>query len=566
MRYYPAYQYQIDYSQIAGLLMECYSNIDQPEEAFKVVEQAKKWNFQRNFYFSPYAYLAWIVHRNRFYTSNKYPFLKNSIDANEALANSYLDSGLVNIRRNARLNTSIFQPGYKTIEKHTMYHYKAILFAYDLDIDSAMHYYRLMMGDQSFSYNNYANFLALTGDFKDAMYNYNLARSRDGGDKRLQEWVYFSSILNIYQNRPQKAVGEMKDMIKAVGSTPGFGWYNIALARSESYNGDLSKSEKYALTAENFKEVNIGTTLGNSQYHFAVNMVNLMNDIRRVQQVKFENENWWYNVLLWPQLSKLTAKKYMQQYLTVNQLALNPERDRVIYTLLSSENVASWDEVWFLIRDFSSGYFYKVFENEFENDKRRLVKKYFLLFMAKLQVEQGNYKEARIKLQKVLAYPDIDQQYEKLFLARTYEALSICADKLNEPEDAQKNAYYFYRQFPQIVPFSDVEMKFNLNIVGKADKDFISRIKDFRIGWVREKSEYIPEVTITFHNEGGKKSVNYSVSGFGGTPIIPKQTFFYENSKQAAVHIAYALFKVDHDENSTPSQNSSISKQNSNHL
>lgn len=545
MRYYPVYQFQMDYSYLASMLMECYININQPENAFKVVLQAKKWNFQRDYYFSAYAYLFWIVHRNRYYTHAKYSFLKNSIAENESLANSYLDSGLVQIKKNARLNATIFQPGYLDVEKQTIYHYKAIYYSYNLKIDSAMHYYRMMMDGPLFSNNNYATFLSICGDFKDAMYNYNIARTRDMGDKRLQEWAYYSSILNIYQNKPEKAITEMKDMIKAVGSTPGFGWYNIALARAESYAGLLSESERHATKAAAFKEVNIGTTLGQSQYTFSANMVALMNDIRRVQQVKFENSDWWYNVFLWPELSQLKAKQYLQQYLLVNQLAMNPERAAVIYPLFSSENTVSWDEIWYLIQDFSTSYFYKKFESEYKNDKRRLIKKYYLLFMAKLQVEQGKYKEAQVKLKQALAYPDIDPQYEKLFLARTYEALSICADKTDKKSQELEYAYKFYEAFPQLVPYSDVEMNFRLEVNG-SDDDFVDRLKDFRIHWTSENNAFLPTVQLTFRQAGGKQSVSYAVTGTAGKYLIPRQTYYYKDPEQAAVHVAYALFEIDH--------------------
>lgn len=549
MRYYPVYQYQVDYSMIASMLMECYSNIDQPENAFNVVRQAQKWNFQRDYYFSTYAYLSWIVHRNRYYTHTRYPFLKNSIAANEALAHSYLDSGLVWIEKNARLNSTIFQPGYKDVEKQTIYHYKAILYSYALEIDSAMHYYRLMMDGPLFSYNNYATFLSICGDFRNAMYNYDIARTRDMGDKRLQEWAYYSSILNIYKNEQDKAVAEMKDMIKAVGSTPGFGWYNIALARAESYAGKLTESERHAAIAAQFKEVNIGTTLGQSQYNFSANLVALINDIRRIQQVKFENSNWWYNPFLLPRISKLTGKKYLQQYLLVNQLALNPEREDVIYPLFSSENTVSWDEIWYLIQDFSTSFFYKKFEAEYNNDNRRLIKKYYLLFLAKLQMEQGKYEDAIEKLRQAGADPNIDKQYEKLFLARIFEAMSLCEKKLGNEIKKQEYAYQFYETFPQLVPYSDVIMDFRLETQGLVDKKLVDRLEDFRIDWTDQNKQFIPRARLTFSTSSGKKSVTFSVIGNGGKELISQQTYYYQDPERAAVHIAYALFNIENNDN-----------------
>jgi len=270
-----------------------------------------------------------------------------------------------------------------------------------------------------------------------------------------------------------------------------------------------------------------------------------MNDIRLIQQVKFEHGNWWYNAFIWPTLSRLESEKYVQQYLLVNQLALNPERDKVIYPLFSSENVVGWDEIWFLIRDFSTSFFYKKFENEFKNDKRRLVKKYYLLFMARLQMEQGKYADAAAKLQQALSYPDIDPLYDKLFLARTYEALSLCARKNDQPAKAREYVLKFYEQYPQIVPFSDVEMNFHLITSGRKDDDFLDKIEDFRINWAGKNETYTPTVKLIFNHSGNKKSVNYSVIAPDGSSLIAAKTYYYTNPGQAARQVAYLLFKIN---------------------
>src|SRR5690606_10702932 len=158
-----------------------------------------------------------------------------------------------------------------------------------LKIDSAARYYNLMKETSIFSHNNYATFLAISGNFREAEKEYELASLQDAGDKRLQEWAYYSSILDIYKAKPEGGIASMKDMTKGVGTTPGFGWYNIDLARCCMYNGDVKESERYINKAEAFKEVHIGTTLGQSHYDFSINLVKLMNNIARIQQIKFEN-------------------------------------------------------------------------------------------------------------------------------------------------------------------------------------------------------------------------------------------------------------------------------------
>src|SRR5690606_17201252 len=129
------------------------------------------------------------------------------------------------------------------------------LHGYAMHIDSALYYYRLMQEWPYFSYNNYANFLGIIGHFEAAEKNYENAAIQDAGDKRLQEWAYYGSVLEIYKGLPGTGAVEMKDMIRAVGSTPGFGWYNIALSRCLLYKGQTEESRRYAEKAGQFKEL-----------------------------------------------------------------------------------------------------------------------------------------------------------------------------------------------------------------------------------------------------------------------------------------------------------------------
>ena len=87
MVFYPIRVLVPDYTMIAYYLMNSYANTDQPDKVYKLLRRTLKWKFQASYYMDCYNHLAWTVHRNRFYTSAKYPFLKNSIDENEKLAN-----------------------------------------------------------------------------------------------------------------------------------------------------------------------------------------------------------------------------------------------------------------------------------------------------------------------------------------------------------------------------------------------------------------------------------------------------------------------------------------------
>ncbi len=544
MTYYPAYRFHLDYSVIAYNLMDCYNNTEQPQEAYDVIRRALKWNFQNEGFMQSYNYLAWTVHRNRFYTSAKYPFLKNSIAANEKLANAYLDSAFRKIRIDKQLNAAFF-PGYENAARQGVYHYKAILYSYALNIDSAAYYYNQMRETPIFSHNNYATFLSICGNFRQAEKEYEAASTQDAGDKRLQEWAYYSSILNIYKGNPKKGIQDMKDMIKAVGSTPGFGWYNIALARCCAYYGDVQESERYIKKAEAFKEVHIGTTLGQSHYDFSINLVKLTNNIQRLQQIKFENKGWWYTPSSLTKIAEESGSKYLLQYLIVNQFAMNPERDLVIYRLFSTESTVTWDEIWYLMKDFSTNFFVQRFQSELKDDQRKLIKKYFKLYIARLQMKKGNYQEAQQVLYDILNNERTDIEYEKLFVARTYEALAECAKARKNDSEYNESMYSFYTHFPQLLPYSELKPNLRLNIIGTPDQKVIDRLKSCNINWITDGKTLAPDVTLKFATSGNKKTVTYYVLDRYGKEVVARDNYTYTKPDEAGVLLAYRLFNIN---------------------
>lgn len=541
--YYQIQQYQQDYSTIAYYLFTAYQNSEMNEESFKLLKRVQKWDMQREWQLNTYTMLSWLTHRNRFYTAKKYDFLLNSIDQNEKLSNSYLDSGLHQIERLRPYNENIFSDYYIQYDYLSIYHYKCILYAYNFNIDSAQHYFQLMDGTAMFPYNNYATFQTVLGNFREAEENYEIVSSIDNGDKKLQEWAYYGSILDIYKGNSLLAATNLRDIIKAAGSTPGFGWYNIALARACSYEGSLSESKKYNERAANFKELHIGTTLGQSQYEFAINLVSLLNTTKSVNAIKFEDKNWWWHPKSLFKIAKLKIEQFGQQYLITNQFAANPERENVIYKLFSTENVVTWDETWFLIKDFSTNFFHDKFKNELKSDKREKVYKYYNLFLAKLAMKQGKYKVAKDRLSKILKFSeDIDVNYEKLFLARCYEALAICADKLDDKDQYQFYQAQIYRYFPQLLPFADFSPQMSYASIGN-NKSLEKKLKKFNIKWTNT-NKYAPKVYINFSKEENKDVIKYSVNDYQGNITIPETKIVVINEKEALNTLAYGLFGI----------------------
>lgn len=540
--YYPVYFYHYEYTRIAFYLMMCYNNMEEPMKTWSLLQRVKKWNFQSDYFnMDVYNHMAWTIHRHRYYTSEKYPFLKNSIEENERLANKYLDSQLRRVSINKRLNRTIFRPGYETQEKLSVYHYKSILYSYWLKVDSAAYYYNKMKNSNIFPHNNYATFRSICGDFREAESEYEEAQEQDAGDKRLKEWAYYTNTIDIYKGAPANGIELMKNMIKTYGSTPGFGWYNIALARSQYYNGDITQSERYVEKAAEFKELHIGTTLSQSHYDFSTQMLKLLNVNARLEQQKFENKNWWYNPRVLGRMAKMLGDKYSQQFLIINQFAQNPERDRVIYKLFSTESTVSWDEVWQLISDFSTQYFITRFEKEVQTDERRYIRKYFKYFIARLKIKMDDHEEAHILLNEILNDPDIDVEYEKLFLARVYEAQAMCAQ---ERDDRAAYADWMNRMFavyPQLIPFSGLQMNMNLQVTGTVP-EVVERLKEFNINWTSNTAA--PTAYVSFTEGKEQKQITYWVNDANGNIIVAQQRFGYDNTERAGLQLAYRLFDV----------------------
>lgn len=547
--YYPIRLFFVDYSQIAYYLMTCYANTEQVEKVYALLRRTLKWNFQTSFYMDTYNYLAWTVHRNRFYTSSKYSFLRNSIDENEKLADTYLDTSMRLIEKNKHLNVALetmypYLRGTEEREKMGVYHYKNILYSYSFNIDSANYYFELMRKGGRLPHNNYANFKGICGDFRTAEAEYKLASMQDAGEKRLMEWAYYSSIIDIYKSKPKEGTDLSKNMIRAAGSTPGYGWYNIAMARCMMYDGQVVESQRYTDRASEFKELHIGTTLGQSHYDFSIQLLKLINKEMVWEMDKFEHSNWWYNPKVLLDMATKLGDKYLQQFLIINQFAQNPERDRVIYKLFSTESTVSWDEIWYLVHDFSTNFFIKRFQKEAETDKRAYIRKYFELFVLRLKMQQGKHREVKPQLEKLLQDPNTDPEYEVLFTARIYQALAECAVELKNEKDQQEWLYKLYVLYPQLVPYTGLTMNMNLRLSGDVDKEVEQRLRACNINWVTNSNISAPQAYVLFSRNGAKKDISYYVLDKSGNYIVQKQSFSWQKADDAGTQLAYRLFNV----------------------
>ncbi len=140
----------------------------------------------------------------------------------------------------------------------------------------------------------------------------------------------------------------------------------------------------------------------------------------------------------------------------------------------------------------------------------------------------------------------VDTEYEKLLIARSYEALAECAKALKHTAEYNESLYLFYNAYPQLVPFSELRPNMRLSVIGTPDAAIVSRLKSCNINWVSDRSIPAPEVTLKFSRNGNKKTITYFVTDKSGKEIVNREDYTYTSKpEEAAVILAYRLFNTD---------------------
>jgi hypothetical protein len=515
---------QSDIVQLCNALYDSYSNVEEPDSAMWLLNRIQGWNVPADF-MEYNIKAAWTIHRNRFYI-HKYSFLKNTVSANEDLALNHLYTALAGGDANA-----IF--------------YLAIIHNYLLNMDSTALYYDILKQTGGFSYNNYAHFQNTLGNFADAITNFE--NEKYAFDKRLIEAYYFLPTLFINSGQSQKAINETNGIIYTNGSTPGFGWYNIALARSYLYNGQLDSCEKAINKAAQFKEVHIGTTLGQSQYDFAVNVIKLMLAQNKIARIKFRNKGWWYSLSDLSEIGALSSEQFLLKFALVNELAGNPEREQVIYNIFTSENVVGFDEILNMMKNISPQYFAEVYKQKESTEKRKNIVRYMQLFYGEFAYEKGDYNESEQTFENILNTALLDTSHEKLFIARLYESLARNYLHDGQKDKAQNMKYNFFREYPQLIPFSGLTIKMNLStspLNTPGEKKIIKELHGCNINFTDESGNEIPTAFINFSQLKTKYEVDYSVTDASGKIIVPRQKMYFKKEDGVGKELALRLFGV----------------------
>lgn len=533
----------VDFLQVTNTLKECYDNIEMPDSVMWVLNIYSAYHFPKD-HLASNTTRAWTYHRNRFFTSDKFSFLKNSVEENEKTAFDYCYYALDQIDANKAKNDRWFGPAQSETDRMGVFHYLALLHCYNKNYDSSEYYYQRLAQAGAVSWNNYGNEKHELGEFAVALEYFDRDKFKYS-QKTLKEPFYFVPMLDVYAGRTRAAMDLCKNAIVNAGSTPGFGWYNIALSRSYLYDGQLD-SATYALQkATDFKEIHIGTTLTQSQYDFTINLLKLQLNERKIALVKFENKGWWYSPTALYKIASLKFAKMLLQYVVINQMSANPERNRTIYDLFCGESTTTFDEAFYLIKDFSPAYFVKKYENYQQVDNRKNLQRYFKLFTYQMQWANGDKHDAFDGYKQMVKQVLLDTAHEKLFLGRLYEGLA----KGNENDGNERDENFYvnavYEEYPQLLPFSGLTISMKLNTSGVSDDNtnkVLKELKRCKINWVDEADGNTPVASISFDKKGDKYEATVNVKSGSNMLTVANQKMVFKDTEGAGRELALRLF------------------------
>ena len=160
------------------------------------------------------------------------------------------------------------------------------------------------------SKNNYGNLQFIQAKFEEAEDYYNQARDQDGYQvKSTKEFDYMESVIRVFKNEPEAAQSLVNSSLSILGTTPGFGWNNIAMTRALYYSGDLEALKKYRDKAANFKELHINSTWGKIQYDRNTLLFQYLYHQQKMNEIRFQDKYYWLSISNLAELASHYFKK-----------------------------------------------------------------------------------------------------------------------------------------------------------------------------------------------------------------------------------------------------------------
>lgn len=519
----------------------CYDNVEMPGKSMQLIDRVQDYNFKNDIGFELCYQRSWMYHRNRFFSSKDYSFLKNSVAENEQMAFQWCYNGLAFIKKFQPDNDAVWGPNQSEERKLTIYHNLALLHCYNKNYDSSEYYYQRLAEGGRVSWNNFGGMQSEIGNFAIAQEYFNEDKDKSY-ERFLREPYYYLPELYIYAGKTKQAIQMCNEIITSSGSTPGFGWYNIALARSYLYDAQLDSAEAALNKAANFKELHIGTTLTQSQYDLTINLLRIQLFDKKMEQEKFLNKGWWYSPASLYNIASYKAQKMTAEYVVVNQLTYNPERDRLLYDLFCAEATTTFDEAWYLMKDFSPKYFIDKYTDYQQTDKRSNIQRYFKLFVAKFKWDNGDEKNALKDFENIDRTSLVDTANEKLFIARLYEGLLKAYDENGNKNKFSSYSNAMFEEYPQLVPYSGAKISMKLSVSGVDDvitKEVVNEVKGCNMDI--SHAGFSPSATIIFNKKGASYEAVITVRSANGKTVVNNQRLIFKKPQGAGKEIALRM-------------------------
>ena len=547
---------QVDYLTLSSTLVECYTSLEMPDSAYNALIRLRDADLA--FDFRSYQGLAWLYFRSRIFTSDDYSFLKDSIEENIRMAFLYTDSLEMKFTANKPYLRSqimgaymegsgfynFFQSAFIDQTLETIANTRGILYGYNFKPQVAASYFLKMKDKESVAKPVNLGYAYLSDLDLRRSEQYFSSVPDKGSKTRGGHWQGYSTIF-VSRGEPLSGALQLYENRDKYGYTIGYGWDNLCLARMYLYAGMLEECSKALDKAENFTEVHFNTSFREDQYQFMLKTLRFLQSEFALKANRFEHQKGWLSLAWWKSLPKLVYIKFKNLYHLANDLALNPERDIVYYHIIHTESIITFDELWYIIRNYSNEFFRKTFSRFKGMDPRENLKRYYDYFIAKLELENGKDAFAYEKLTAILSDPRLDKEYEKLLVARVHESCArIAAEKGWEPQLAF-HLNEMYRIYPQLIPFSDVQMAFRLKISQDMPENMpvelrtaISQLKGCNINWNPPEDQNYPEVHLRLE-KGDRLAfqviMNQEVVTQGAVDVT---------RPDAGKTLAYRLFKV----------------------
>jgi len=267
----------------------------------------------------------------------------------------------------------------------------------------------------------------------------------------------------------------------------------------------------------------------------------------KIERIKFLNSGWWYSLKDLSQITAIKGEQFLLKFALVNQLSGNPERELTIYNLFSSENVIGFDEILTMMKNISPHYFSEVYRQKIQTERRKNIVRYMQLFYGEFSYEDGRYDESRQTFENTLNTALLDTAHEKLFVARLYESLARSYIKDDEKDKAESMKYNFFKEYPQLIPFSGFTIKMNLStspLNSGMEKNIIKELKGCHIDFTNERSNNIPGAYIKLSRLKNKYEADYGVVAADGRVITPLQKMYFKTEDGVGKELALRLFGV----------------------